>query len=94
MKTVFLNEENQELSFSQAKILANDTADSQLEEPVMLSWYDQVRDMESPSGVSECHQDCDIPGCVEYAQSRGGALIVNIANGKYLFCYRELGEFA
>jgi len=80
--------------FTTAKDIADQKADELLEEPILLSWYDQVRDREYPSGVSECHEQCDIPGCVEYAQSRDGKLIVNINQGQYLFCYRELGEFA
>ncbi|MBU2644662.1 AF1514 family protein [bacterium] len=94
MKKIVLKSTDKNSDFTQAKLLAEETAAVELEEPVLLSWYDAIRDRESPSGVSECHSDCDVPGCVEYAQNRGGRLIVDIDNGSYLFCYRELGEFS
>lgn len=94
MKTFEIQSDGEFLDFSSAKNLAEQTAASQLDEPILLSWYDKIRDKESPHGVSECHTDCEVPGCVEYAQNRGGELIVDIDHGNYLFCYRELGEFA
>lgn len=93
MKTVHLEIDNESLDFSRARLKAEESADAALEDPVLLSWYDRIRDRESPSGVSECHDGCEIPGCVEYAQSRGGELVVNINQGTFLFCYRNLGEF-
>lgn len=94
MKTIMRDSHSNETEFSAAKQLAEETAAAQLDEPILLSWYDKKRDKESPSGVSECHTDCDVPGCIEYAQSRGGHLVVDIDQGDFLFCYRELGEFA
>lgn len=94
MKTIQLTTEDKTVDFAKAKTLANATAASELEEPVLLSWFDKLRDRESPHGVSECHNQCEIPGCVEYAANRGGKLVVDIDQGNYLFCYRELGEFA
>lgn len=94
MRTLFLESHNASIDFAAAKQLASKAAEENLEEPLLLSWYDGLRDMESPSGVSECHDQCEVPGCVEYAENRGGVLVVNIDKGNYLFCYRELGEFA
>ena len=82
------------VDFQRAKDAAVRQAEATLEDAILLSWYDKIRDMESPSGVSECHDACDVPGAVEYAENRGGRLIVNINSGDYLFCYRELDEFA
>lgn len=81
------------LSFATAKRLADDAAEVLLAEPVLLSWYDRVRDIESPAGVNECHKHCSTPGYVDYAANRGGTLVVDIGAGEYVFCYRPLGEF-
>lgn len=81
------------LSFEAAKRLADSTAAALLEEPVLLSWYDRPRDIESPAGVNECHRDCPTPGYIDYAANRGGALVVDIGGGEYVFCYRPLAEF-
>jgi hypothetical protein len=35
-----------------------------------------------------------VPGYVDYAQSRGAELMVDVADGTFVFCYRPLGEFA
>jgi hypothetical protein len=82
------------LEFTAAKRLADAAAGALLEEPLLLSWYDRQRDIESPQGVSECHRGCEVPGVVDYATSRGGALVVDINQAGFLFCYRPLGEFA
>lgn len=82
------------LDFNQAKRLADAAAAALLDEPLLLSWHDRQRGMESPQGVSECHVGCAVPGAVDYAANRGGRLVVNIGQGAYLFCYRPLGEFA
>ncbi len=82
------------LDFNQAKRLADGVAAERVEEPLLLSWYDRGRDLESPAGVNECHRHCATPGFVAYAENRGGTLRVDIAHGAYVFCYRPLGEFA
>ena len=82
------------LDFIRAKQLADSVAGVLVDEPMLLSWYDRQRDIESPAGVSECHVGCEVRGCVDYARHRGGALCVDINRGEYLFCYRPLGEFA
>jgi len=82
------------LDFMAAKRLADERADARLEQPICLSWYDRAADRESPAHASECHGDCEIPGYVEYAATRGAELKVIIGDGAYVFCYRPLGEFA
>ena len=77
-----------------AKALADREAAARMTEPVCLSWIDRVRDREAPAHVSECHGDCELPGPVEYAVSRGATLMVVVGDRDYLFCYRELGEFS
>ncbi len=82
--------------FSTAKQLADANADILLNgEAILLSWYDRNRDFESPSHVNECHNtNCETPGYIEYANNRGGTLQVDIDKGRFVFCYRPLGEFS
>jgi hypothetical protein len=79
--------------FSTAKALADRAADGLLDQPICLSWYDRAADRESPAHASECHGDCEMPGYVEYAVTRGAELKVVIDDGAYVFCYRPIGEF-
>jgi hypothetical protein len=58
-----------------------------------MSWYDKTEDRESPAHVSECHSDCDIPGYIDYAASRGAQIKVDVNDGAFVFCYRSVGEF-
>ena len=81
------------LGFAAAKSLADDAARRILDEPVCLSWYDRSADRESPAHASECHGDCEMPGYVEYAVTRGATLKVVVDGGAFVFCYRPLGEF-
>jgi hypothetical protein len=59
-----------------------------------MSWYDRAENRESPAHVSECHDDCDIPGYIDYAVTRGAQVKVDVNDGAFVFCYRPLGEFA
>lgn len=69
-------------------------AEATLGESMLLSWYDRDRDYESPAGASECHVGCDTPGYMDFAANHGGELVVNFDRGRYVFCFRPLGEFA
>jgi hypothetical protein len=95
MKTLLLTSDAVSFEFDQARRVADAVAEAMLGECVCMSWYDQTLDRESPAHVSECHDEsCDVPGYVDYARSRGAELIVDVAGGRYVFCYRPLGEFA
>lgn len=94
METVRIEWSGAAPDFNQAKRLADAAAGERVEEPILLSWYDRLRDLESPRGVNECHKSCPEPGYLQYAENRGGSLIVDVADGAYVFCYRPLGEFA
>ena len=84
-----------ELDFSAASKMSDAIAASLMgEDATCLSWYDKLRDHECPAGVSECHDDvCEIPGYVEYAETRGAQLKVDINGGTFVFCYLSLEEF-
>lgn len=81
------------IDFAKAKALADEAAAQALDEPICLSWYDRAVDRESPAHASECHGDCEMPGYVEYAVTRGAELKVVVDGGAFVFCYRPIGEF-
>lgn len=94
MNILYLSTAILPLDFSAAKRLADAIASHILtEEAILLSWYDRERNYESPAHVSECHQNCETPGYWDYALNRGGELVIDIEAGKFVFCYRRLGEF-
>jgi hypothetical protein len=79
--------------FDSSKKLADAVANAMLGESVCMSWYDKAEDREAPAHVSECHTDCDTPGYIDYAASRGAEVKVDVNNGAFVFCYRSVGEF-
>ncbi len=94
LRTEFLAAGSLRFDFAAAKALADDAAAKALEEPICLSWYDRAQDRESPAHASECRGDCEMPGYVEYAVTRGAELKVVVGDGDFVFCYRPLGEFS
>lgn len=81
------------LGFDAAMKLAQTTADKELGDNMLLSWYDRERDLESPRGASECHEGCPVKGYWDYALNRGGKLAVNFDQGRFVFCFQPVGEF-
>lgn len=73
---------------------ASAVADELIGENMLLSWYDRERDLESPEHASECHEGCPIKGFWDYALNRGGTLTVDFDDGRFVFCFRPLGESA
>jgi hypothetical protein len=94
LRTAKIDQVPADVDFTAAKAWADELAARELEEPVCLAWYDRAHGRESPAHTSECHGDCDMPGDVEYAVTRGAELEVVVGGGAYVFCYRPLGEFA
>lgn len=95
MKTLHLNAEELDLDFDQCLKLANQVADHLFVKQggaMLLSFWDNDRGLESPHGVSECHAQCAIPGWRDYASNRGGALMVNFSQGRFVFCHRPLDD--
>ncbi len=68
---------------------ANSIADKQLEDKMLLSWYDRDRDFESPQHASECHADSAIPGYVDYGIYHGASLKIDFQQGRFVFFYRD-----
>ena len=67
--------------------LADQQAEKQLGDYMLLSWYDRDRDFESPQHASECHQDSAVPGYVDYGLYHGANLKVDIEEGRFVFFY-------
>ena len=88
MKTLHLDTAELGLDFNAALKLATAIARQQLgEDTMLLSWYDRERDLESPAGVSECHEGCPTKGSWDYAKNRGARLAVAFDGGRFTFCF-------
>lgn len=94
MKTLHIVSAEIALDFGTAIKLANAVAASLIGENMLLSWHDRERDLESPRGVSECHEGCPVKGFWDYGLNHGGELAVNFDDGRFVFCFRPLTEFA
>ena len=88
MKALHLDTTELDLDFNAALKLATVIAEHQLGDTTMLlSWYDRERDVESPTGVSECHEGCATRGSWDYALNRGARLAVSFDAGRFFFCF-------
>lgn len=88
MKTLHLDTTELGLGFDAALRLATVIAEHQLGDTTMLlSWYDRERDLESPGGVSECHEGCATKGSWDYALNRGARLAIRFDAGRFHFCF-------
>ena len=88
MKTLRLDTAELGLDFNAALKLASVIARAQLgDDTMLLSWYDRERDLESPAGVSECHEGCATKGSWDYAKNRGARLAVGFDAGRFFFCF-------
>ncbi len=93
MKTIQIKSSDNDWDFYRSKKMSDALAGALLGENVCMSWYDKAEDRESPAHVSECHTDCDIPGYIDYAESRGAQVKVDVNDGTFVFCYRSVEEF-
>jgi hypothetical protein len=73
--------------YLQAMKLANEQAQQQLGEHMLLSWYDRDRDFESPQHASECHENSAVPGYVDYGLYHGATLKIDVEQGRFVFFY-------
>lgn len=88
MNTLRLDIRELDLDFNAALKLATVIARQQLgDDTMLLSWHDRERDLESPAGVSECHEGCATKGSWDYALNRGARLAVEFDSGRYTFCF-------
>lgn len=85
METIRVTVEGAEVDFDASRKRADDIAAEKLKEPLLVAWYDGVAGLGHPD-VQEC---TDRPGWQVYAESRGGALIVDVNSGQYILIYSE-----
>lgn len=81
------------LEFERQLSSANALAAQVLDEPMLLSWYDAARGIESPNGVSECGNAAPSDGVRAYAASRGGTLVIDFGEplaSATQFCFSDL----
>ena len=86
---VSIDSDDPNLDYRQAMEQANTIAQQQLDDHMLLSWYDQDRDFESPQHSSECHADSAIPGYVDYGIYHGACLKIDFQSGRFVFFYRS-----
>ena len=87
VKTISLNPAPSPSDYLEAMKIANTIADEELEDHMLLSWYDKDRDFESPQHASECHANSPLPGYVDYGVYHGATLKVDIEDGRFVFFY-------
>lgn len=87
IKTLSLNPDPSPRDYLEAMRLAEERAEDEITEPMLLSWYDRDRDFESPQHASECHQDSATPGYVDYGIHHGATLMIDIEDGRFVFFY-------
>lgn len=85
VKTVSLNPDPSPSDYMKAMEIANAIAEKELEDYMLLSWYDKDRDFESPQHSSECHANSPLPGYVDYGVYHGATLKVDIEEGRFVF---------
>jgi hypothetical protein len=77
------------LDFSQAQTLARRRAGAVCAEPMLLAWFDRARGAFSPNLT--CCRD-DKPSWLNYAESRGGDIVISINDLDYVFVFRGEAE--
>ena len=81
-----------ELDFTKSKNQAEITAAKYLKEPMLIAWYDGVKQQEHPE-VPECQHK---PGWIAYAEGHGGKVSMNVNDNNnknvYSFIYADVGE--
>ncbi len=74
-------------SYADALVIANNEAEKQFDDAMLLSSYDRARDFEIPQHAGECHLNSAIPGYIDYALYHGATLKIDINEGAYTFFY-------
>ncbi|MEN8134139.1 MAG: AF1514 family protein [Thermodesulfobacteriota bacterium] len=87
LENVSLQPENGSSNFQEAMALANSEADRRYEDYMLISWYDQDRNFESPQHATEGPEEGITDGYIHYALSHGATLKVDIEGGRFVFFY-------
>lgn len=75
-----------DLTFYNAKAIADQRAKELTTDPVLLSWFDKKSGRFAPDVIC-C--GTEKPTWLVYAESRGGRIAVDINDEDYVFIYRE-----
>ncbi len=75
------------LDFQQAKDLAQQRAGEVCEAPLLLAWFDRARGQYSPN-IPCCREDK--PSWLNYAESRGGNIVICINDLDYVFVFKRI----
>lgn len=92
MKEIEIHTESAPEDYHAAQQIADEIAEKELGEFMLLSWYDKDRDFEAPQHSSECHLDSAIPGYVDYGHNHGAILKIDIDDGRFVYFYRGLDD--
>lgn len=76
------------LDYAAAHALAEEKAQSELQQPMLVAWYDGQKQQEHPE-VPECSHK---PGWLAYADGHGGVLRIDINDGEFSFVYADAGQ--
>ena len=82
-----VNIDNPTLDFESAMGLAKQKAKETCADPMLLSWYN------GKTGESYPNLECgpgEKPAWIQYAESRGGDLTIDINDGQYVFIFLSL----
>lgn len=77
------------LDFAQAREIADQKARELGADPMLLAWYEAKSGKFSPP--VECCSETK-PGWIVYAESRGGAITIDINDEEYVFIYLDASE--
>ena len=81
---------DRELDFEKAMALAKEKAREISDNPMLLSWYQGKTNEYSPKFA--CGKT-NTPPWIQYAQARGGNLIIVVNNFEFVFIYLDLPSF-
>lgn len=71
--------------FDAARKASDAAAARRMKEPMLVAWYDGLAGVGHP----DVHECTGKPGWLTYAESRGGELVIDVNDGRYVMVYAE-----
>ncbi len=87
-ETFSIHLESKDHDFTLARAVAERIASGHLVEPMLIAWYDGIKNEEHPE-VPECQHK---PGWLAYAEGHGGRVRVDVNGKEYSFIFAESGK--
>ncbi|HEX19873.1 MAG TPA: hypothetical protein ENG78_03525 [Acidiferrobacteraceae bacterium] len=87
LRTINIECKQAELDYAGAQSAAEARAKTELQQPMLIAWYDGQKQQEHPE-VPECLHK---PGWLAYADGHGGVLRIDINDGEFSFVYADAG---